>query len=599
VKVISEVSLCYGCFEEIGSALVCSNCGYSADSVIDSNLALTPGTVLQGKYLLGKVLGQGGFGITYLAWDLMLNIKLAIKEYMPEQLATRSSGTSHVSVYRSALSGEFEYGLNKFIEEARTLARFNEHPNIISVRDYFEANGTAYLVMNYLEGITLQSYLKSVGGVISPEQANTIFMPVLDALREVHALSVLHRDISPDNLFVTKTGRVILIDFGAARQAMGEKNRSMSVIMKAGFSPEEQYRSNGLQGPWTDIYALAATIYFAVTGKKVPESLDRLVDDTLPAPSELGVETVDPWEKALLKALSVRAADRYQSIDDFQKALIGVYFEKVRGESETETLIPDANASIKESKVDSFDSNVADVPPASESNVALEGTACQQEEPGGRLEKGSAAQPRYVMAIICAAVVIIILAGYIVDNSEKKQMKVISQNESELVEVETAAAASDVIITEDTENIEEAEIIVEPFVNFPDPTNYIASLDAEVINLTFFESGYDTESIDLETVTGNDQFNRNEVRYVNWVMEIIFEPIFSTRNFDITQRFYNPQGVLLYDDSASYEILAGWDNMFASWGYGSEQKGTFAVGEYRVELIVDGVIVAAGSFDIN
>jgi len=195
VNDIAENRLCYGCFEAVGSEAACPQCGYRVESVADSHLALPPGTVLLKKYLLGKVLGQGGFGITYLAWDLMLNIKLAIKEYMPEQLATRTTGQSSISVYRSALTDEYEYGLKKFIEEARTLARFIEHPNVISVRDYFEANGTAYLVMNYVEGVTLYSYLKSSGGRIDEGKAMSVFIPVLDALKEVHSAGILHRDI--------------------------------------------------------------------------------------------------------------------------------------------------------------------------------------------------------------------------------------------------------------------------------------------------------------------------------------------------------------------------------------------------------------------
>jgi serine/threonine protein kinase len=242
-------NLCLGCMEDKGVSQTCPHCGYSEGAAPESLLHLPPSKVLQNKYLLGRVLGQGGFGITYLAWDKTLNIKLAIKEYLPQQLATRSAGQYTVTVYKSSLAEEFNYGLNKFLEEARTLARFNEHPNIVTVRDYFEANNTAYLVMNYHEGVTLQKYLTSKGGKISVEQALLVFMPVMDALKEVHAEGILHRDISPDNLLIDKNGRVILIDFGAARQAMGEKSKSLSVIMKAGYSPPEQYQSRGKPGP--------------------------------------------------------------------------------------------------------------------------------------------------------------------------------------------------------------------------------------------------------------------------------------------------------------------------------------------------------------
>jgi glycine betaine/choline ABC-type transport system substrate-binding protein/serine/threonine protein kinase len=308
--------------EDKGAGNSCPHCGYKQGDTPESLLHLPPGTVLQNKYLLGRVLGQGGFGITYLAWDLTLNIKLAIKEYLPQQLATRSAGQNTVTFYKSTLAEEFRYGLNKFLEEARTLARFNEHPNIVTVRDYFEANGTAYLVMNYHEGITLQNYLVSKGGKIPVEQALAIFMPVLDALMEVHAAGILHRDISPDNLLIEKTGRVILIDFGAARQAMGEKSKSLSVIMKAGYSPPEQYQSRGKQGPWTDIYAVAASFYRAITGVAPAEAFDRVMEDSLDNPSTLGIEIDNKVEEALLKALAVKTGERYQTVEQFQKALV-------------------------------------------------------------------------------------------------------------------------------------------------------------------------------------------------------------------------------------------------------------------------------------
>jgi tRNA A-37 threonylcarbamoyl transferase component Bud32 len=318
------ITLCLGCMEEKSDSKICPRCGYAKGAAPESSLHLPPGTVLQGKYLLGYALGQGGFGITYLAWDNNLKLKLAIKEYLPQQLAYRTDANTVVKIYRTSLAKEFSYGREKFMEEAQTLARFNEHPNIVTVRDYFEANNTAYLVMNYHEGVTLQSYLESKGGRIPVDQTLSIFMPVLDALKEVHAAGILHRDISPDNLLIDKTGRVILIDFGAARQAMGEKSKSLSVIMKAGYSPPEQYQSRGNQGPWTDIYAVAATMYRALTGHTPLEAIDRMAEDDLIVPSKLGVVIEPKQEEALLKALEVKAKDRYQTVEQFQAELISM-----------------------------------------------------------------------------------------------------------------------------------------------------------------------------------------------------------------------------------------------------------------------------------
>jgi serine/threonine protein kinase len=314
--------ICLGCMEEKGPESICQRCGYEANTVTESLLHLPPGTLLQDKYLIGRVLGQGGFGITYLALDTTLRLKLAIKEYLPQELATRSGDRRMVTAYKADLNEQFEYGLVRFLEEARILARFVEHPNVISVRDYFEANGTAYLVMSYLEGLTLENYLDYQGGKISIEQTLAIFMPVLDALKEVHSVGILHRDISPDNLLIDNRGRVIVIDFGAARQEVRGKSKMMSVILKAGYAPEEQHRSRGVQGPWTDIYAVSATIYRAITGEKPTEAIDRLAEDVLAAPSSLGVEISNEVEKVLLKGLAVRPKDRYQNIAEFQQAFI-------------------------------------------------------------------------------------------------------------------------------------------------------------------------------------------------------------------------------------------------------------------------------------
>ncbi len=320
---MNQERLCMGCMRErLEGEETCSNCGYVEGTAPESPLYLPPRTILEGKYLVGRVLGQGGFGITYLAWDINLNIKLAIKEYFPQDLASRAAGHSQVSAYAGSMGSQYEYGLDKFLQEARTLAQFEGHPNIVSVRDFFKANGTAYFVMSYVEGITLQQYLSERGGKLPANQAFGIIMPVLDALQAVHGADVLHRDISPDNIYINQRGQVILIDFGAARQAIGEKGRSLSIILKPGYAPEEQYRSKGIQGPWTDIYAVAATTYHLLTGQQPPEALERLSEDTLVPPSQMNVEVGEREEKALLKALAVRGADRYQSVQDFQTDLL-------------------------------------------------------------------------------------------------------------------------------------------------------------------------------------------------------------------------------------------------------------------------------------
>jgi len=278
-------------------------------------------TELSGRYRVERLLGHGGFGITYLAYDQLFQVKVAIKEYLPRQLATRAEGATQVSIYTGESRQHYVYGLSKFLEEAQALARFGDHPNIVSCRDFFEANGTAYMVMPYLEGLTLKEYLVKKGGRLSYEAARDVLLPVMDALQEVHRVQLLHRDLSPDNIFLTTSKQVKLIDFGAARYQAGEQSKSLSVILKAGYAPEEQYRSSGRQGPWTDVYGVAATFYKAITGQTPPDALDRLAYDTLVAPSELGAAIPPEAEQTLLKALAVRAVDRLQTIDEFKAGL--------------------------------------------------------------------------------------------------------------------------------------------------------------------------------------------------------------------------------------------------------------------------------------
>ena len=314
-------NICMGCMGDKGQAELCPHCGYIEGTEPPGGQYLLPRTMLSGKYLIGKGLGHGGFGITYLAYDTVLKRKLAIKEYLPQDCATRAVGQSRVSPFSGEEKQEqFEYGVDKFLEEARTLAQFDGHPNIVGVRDFFKENGTAYLVMNFLSGETLKDYLRRHNRALGYQQALKIMLPVMDALRTVHAAGVLHRDVSPDNIFLTNGGQVKLIDFGAARQPR-DGQRSISVILKPGYAPEEQYRSRGKQGPWTDVYATGATLYRAITGKVPAESLDRLDQDTLAPPSQLGVRIPPEAEAALLRAMAVRATDRYQSIQAFKDAL--------------------------------------------------------------------------------------------------------------------------------------------------------------------------------------------------------------------------------------------------------------------------------------
>ncbi len=313
---------CMNCFSKKEGQVDCPTCHYRENSDQDASIYLVPGTLLAGKYYIGKVLGRGGFGITYLGWDSNLDIKLAVKEYFPQGLVSRLPRHNNVIVSTDNNIRQFSFGLEKFLKEAKALAQFENNPCIVTVRDFFETNSTAYMIMSYIEGITFEDYLIDKGGTIPLKNTLDIMLPVMDALKEIHRAGFMHRDISPDNILIDINGRVIIIDFGAARQEVREKNKGLSVILKAGYAPEEQHRSRGEQGPWTDVYAVAATFYRALTGEKPPESIDRLAEDTLFPPSKLGVEINKREEEVLLRGLAVRSPDRYRNIDDFQQALL-------------------------------------------------------------------------------------------------------------------------------------------------------------------------------------------------------------------------------------------------------------------------------------
>ncbi len=318
---MNSENLCMGCMKEKGAAPSCPECGWREGTPPESPAQLPPRTVLVEKYVLGRVLGQGGFGITYLAWDLLLNRKLAIKEYFPREICSRGRNDRTVQPLSQSSLDDFQYGMSKFVEEGQNLARFRDYPGIVSLLEFFEANSTAYIVMAYMEGMTFKQYLENHGGKIGFDAARAILDPVMDALREVHRVGMLHRDISPDNIYLNTDHQVKILDFGSTRYAMKEQSHGLTVIFKPGYAPLEQYATHGKQGPWTDVYAVGATFYRALTGKAPSGAPDRLEHDDLIPPSRLGVAILPGPESALLKALAVRVEDRFKTIKDFQDAV--------------------------------------------------------------------------------------------------------------------------------------------------------------------------------------------------------------------------------------------------------------------------------------
>ena len=314
-------TLCNGCMEPYGKQEgPCPHCGFDSAEYDVPLHQLKPGSILSGKYLVGRSLGEGGFGITYIGFDLNLEFRVAIKEYYPNGLVTRQTGVSSSVTAFTAQGEEYDKGLTRFVQEAKSLAKFHDLNGIVSVKDFFRENGTAYIVMEYIEGETLKQYIARKGGRLPMEEALSLLRPVMESLALVHGAGIIHRDISPDNIMLTKRGAK-LIDFGAARTYVDEENRSRTVTLKSGYAPYEQYQTRGEQGPWTDVYALCATIYKCATGVTPPEATDRMAEDTLKPLSVLGAE-IDPGQEAvLLKGLAIKVRDRYQDIPQLNAAL--------------------------------------------------------------------------------------------------------------------------------------------------------------------------------------------------------------------------------------------------------------------------------------
>ena len=263
-------------------------------------------------YQIDRVLGAGGFGLTYLGWDLKLRTHVAIKEYLPNDLAVRKADHS-VMPKSSADEDNFRWGLERFLDEARTLARF-KHPNIVSVHLYFEAHNTAYIVMEFVEGKTLEELLKREE-VMNEKSLVSFLKPLLSGLEKVHGAGFLHRDIKPGNILLRADDTPVLVDFGAARQAIGGRSQSVASVVTRGYAPIEQYSPDDEQGPWTDIYALGAVAYRAVTGEAPPDATKRVRRDLMKPSVEACQDKYSAgFLQAIDRALSVSIKDRPQNI---------------------------------------------------------------------------------------------------------------------------------------------------------------------------------------------------------------------------------------------------------------------------------------------
>ena len=317
---LNSGEFCPYCMGSVRPGEPCPVCGLTQGSYTPAPHHLPPGTVLMDRYLIGRALGEGGFGITYIGRDLRLEMKVAIKEYFPSDRAARDADAS-MDVHSCMGRGNpgYEQGLSRFLCEARTMARMEKQPQIVMVRDYFEANNTAYIVMEYVEGTNFIDLAARRGGRIPASELFPLIEPLFTALSAMHKAGLIHRDISPDNLMLEQ-GSVRLLDFGCARESSRGTDSTMAVALKQGYAPIEQYQCMG-QGSWTDVYALSATIYFCLTGRVPPKSLDRLLSDELAAPMALEVDITPEQQRALLRGMEINPEKRCQTVDELYSGL--------------------------------------------------------------------------------------------------------------------------------------------------------------------------------------------------------------------------------------------------------------------------------------
>lgn len=314
---------CISCFAMLPEeAEYCPYCGCEQESQPKEKYQLSPMTIIAGRYLLGKVAGSGGFGITYKAYDLQLQQIVAIKEYFPSGMVQRAPGTTDVIIFDNKKNA-FEKEKQRFLAEARTMAKFTENENIVSVYNYFEENSTAYIVMEFLDGITLSEYIKQCGGRLDLSTSLDIIENVLNALKSVHKAKIIHRDINPRNVMITTNNKIVLYDFGAARLSDDEDEKTRTIVLTPGYAPPEQYRSKSRQGPFTDVYAVGAMFYYMLTGVIPMESIDRAAQkEELAPPSKIVSDGIPKYvDNAILKAMALKHELRFKTADEFLDAL--------------------------------------------------------------------------------------------------------------------------------------------------------------------------------------------------------------------------------------------------------------------------------------
>lgn len=315
---------CYACFGQYADEFnICPHCGSPEITEAKEPIHLAPGTVLANRYILGLAVGSGGFGIVYSAWDMKLETNVAVKEFYVSRLVTRAEGLKNLIVSKKS-QDEFEYRKERFLAEARNMAKFGAHRSIPNVFEFFEENNTAYIVMELLNGVALNDYLSQNGGRIDEPFALMIANEVGNALKSLHEQNIIHRDVAPDNIYICagKEIKIKLMDLGAAKLA-DSTDDVIDIILKPGYSPTEQYDNSKNIGPWTDIYALGATLYVMLTGVKPDESTNRKICDEVVPPHLLNPEISENLSNAIMKAMAIEKHMRFKSVQEFLGAING------------------------------------------------------------------------------------------------------------------------------------------------------------------------------------------------------------------------------------------------------------------------------------
>lgn len=326
-----------GCMSNIEEhASTCPRCGYSEAEAEQEAYYLTPGTVIGGKYIVGKALSYGGFFVSYIGMDAEAQRKVTIKEYLPSDFTTRSAGEKEITIYSGDALEQFEEGLGIFLNEGNRIQKSGALPGIATVYDCVAENDTGYIISEYLEGRTLKEILDE-GKTYTAKETYEFACTLLGGLAKLHRVQVVHCDIAPENIVLTNDDQIKLIDFGAIRYATTSNSKSLAVILKQGYAPEEQYRSKGEKGPWSDVYSVAAVMYRMMTGRVPDESVERALTDKLQEPSKLGIDIPVNMENAVMNALNVFQGDRTSSAEAFLAELSNrnVKRNKVRIKADT------------------------------------------------------------------------------------------------------------------------------------------------------------------------------------------------------------------------------------------------------------------------